>query len=274
MTNLRDNTPAIEDRFLDLPAGRIFIRSWRPLGHRKNLAPILFFHDSLGSVELWREFPSLLVQATGRRVLAYDRLGFGRSSARHEPPSLDLIAEEAEWIVPHLCSALDLQRVVSCGHSIGGGMVIETAAHHPELVVAAVTIAAQAFVEDRTRAGIEDARRAFSDPATLQRLARYHGEKARWVVDAWTETWLAPGFADWSLARALPRVTCPVLAIHGEKDEYGSKAHPERIADGPSRQMHMLPGTGHVIHRECPQDLARIIGAFLAEVRTQCSIAG
>ncbi|MGN7871797.1 alpha/beta fold hydrolase [Paracoccus sp. 22332] len=168
--------------------------------------------------------------------------------------------------MPYLCSALDLQRVIACGHSIGGGMVIETAAQHAELVVAAVTIAAQAFVEGRTRAGIEDARRAFSDPTALQRLARYHGEKARWVVDAWTETWLAPGFADWSLARALPRVTCPVLAIHGEKDEYGSKAHPERIADGPSRQMHMLPGTGHVIHRECPQDLAQIISGFLAEV--------
>ncbi|MGN7871910.1 hypothetical protein [Paracoccus sp. 22332] len=40
MTDLSNNTPVVEDRFLDLPAGRIFTRSWTPLGHRKDLAPM------------------------------------------------------------------------------------------------------------------------------------------------------------------------------------------------------------------------------------------
>ena len=41
--------------------------------------PIVLFHESLGCIELWRDFPRKLSQITGREVIAYDRLGFGQS---------------------------------------------------------------------------------------------------------------------------------------------------------------------------------------------------
>lgn len=63
----------------------------------------------------------------------------------------------------------------------------------------------------------------------MQRLARYHGNKARWVVDAWTETWLSPDFADWSLTEKLQQVLCPTLVIHGTEDEYGSIRHHKKL---------------------------------------------
>src|SRR5262249_8869851 len=125
------------------------------------------------------------------------------------------------------------------------------------------TIAAQAFVEDKTLAGIRVARGEFQDQAALAKLARYHGDKARWVVDAWTETWLSAAFADWTLDAALAAVRCPGLAGRGDGAEYGSGVHPERIAAGRGT-AHILPETGHVPHREREAVLVALIAEFLA----------
>src|SRR4051812_5086054 len=90
---------------------------------------------------------------------------------------------------------------------------------------------------------------------TLDGLAKYHGEKARWVLDAWTETWLAPARASWCLDEDLGHVQCPLLAIHGNRDEYGSPKHLERVARlcmGRSEAV-LIKACGHVPHREQPE---------------------
>ncbi len=107
---------------------------------------------------------------------------------------------------------------------------------------------------------------SFAEPGALERLARYHGDKARWVLSAWLDTWLDPAFAGWSLAPVLPSVRCPLLALHGELDEYGSPAHPRLIGElsgGPST-VEILPGAGHVPQREQPDAVVRRVAAFLA----------
>ncbi|AIB16248.1 alpha/beta hydrolase (plasmid) [Azospirillum argentinense] len=240
--------------------GALYARSWTP--EAVDAVPIILFHDSLGSVDLWRDFPQRLAAETNRRVIAYDRLGFGRSDAHPGQLALDFVATEARDSIPPLCDQLGVTEFVACGHSVGGGMAVETAARFPERCRALVTIAAQAFVEERTLAGIRDAKRDFQDPANVARLARYHGDKARWVLDAWTETWLSPAFADWTLDRALAAVRCPVLALHGDRDEYGSAAHPERIAAGRGAAR-LLPDTGHVPHREQEALVLDAIRSFL-----------
>lgn len=250
------------DGWLQLDEGRVFFRSWVPVA--PTAAPIILFHDSLGCVELWRSFPSALATATGRRVVTYDRLGFGRSDCHPGRLAYGFIRAEAEEIVPRLCTAAGIERFVACGHSVGGGMAAETAARWPERCEKLVTIAAQAFVEDLTLDGLRVAERDFEDPAHLARVARYHGDKARWVVDAWIRTWLNPDFAGWTLDEALARVRCPVLAVHGESDEYGSLEHPRRIAAGRGR-AHILAGIGHVPHRECEAELVAVIDGFLRE---------
>jgi pimeloyl-ACP methyl ester carboxylesterase len=124
----------------------------------------------------------------------------------------------------------------------------------------------QSFVEDRTLAGIRAARAALQQPGQVERLARYHGTKTRWVLDAWIETWLAPAFAAWSLDDDLRRVGCPTLALHGDADEYSSARHAERIAGltrGPSHAV-ILNGCGHVPHREQPTRVLDEVARFLA----------
>jgi pimeloyl-ACP methyl ester carboxylesterase len=226
---------------------------------------VVLLHDSLGCVDLWRDFPERLAGRLARPVIAYDRLGFGRSSARHELPSVNFIREEAEVYFPTVRRALGVAEYALFGHSVGGAMALLIAASPEEPCRAVVSESAQAFVEDCTLAGIRQAREQFERPEQLAKLARWHGDKAGWVLRAWTDVWLSPEFAAWGLGPDLPRVRCPVLALHGDQDEYGSVAFPRLIgsrAGGPS-EVAVLEGCGHVPHRERPDDVLDRVAVFL-----------
>ncbi|MEG1451537.1 alpha/beta fold hydrolase [Brevundimonas sp.] len=243
------------------PHGLLYGQVWK--GDESKL-PLLMLHDSLGAVSLWRDFPQQLAQATGRTVVAYDRSGFGRSVVRREPVAASFIADEAyEGIVP-VMQALGLERVILLGHSVGGGMSLAAAAALGAQVAGVVTMAAQTFVEERTLQGIREAKLAFAQDGQVERLARYHGARARWVLDAWIETWMAPDYADWSLETVLPRIKVPVLAMHGQNDEFGSEQHPQMIAalSGGEARMLMMEGIGHMPHREATDQVLAEIGAF------------
>ena len=252
----------VEEHRVDGPQGRLFARSWHPEAAAG--APFLLLHDSLGSVALWRDFPARLARATGRAVVAYDRLGFGGSDPYPGALAPDFIRAEADT-VRHLAARLGLGRLILLGHSVGGGMAVCTAARWPDLCAALVTVSAQALIEPHTLAGIRAAREAFARPGQIERLARYHGDKARWVLDAWTETWLAPSRAGWTLDDDLRGVACPLLALHGDRDEFGSRRQPERIAAlaaGPSDVV-ILEECGHVPHRERPDAVLAAVGRLL-----------
>lgn len=247
---------------LTTPYGNLFARRWQPATAEQDSIPFLLFHDSLGSVGLWRDFPEALAQATGRPVIAYDRLGFGQSDPVPEPIDINFIVQEAERFIPLICDYFKLERFIAFGHSVGGGMAVHTAAQHPDRCALLITESAQAFVEQLTRDGIREAEAMFEDPKQLDRLARYHGERTRWVLDSWINSWLSEAFDDWSLDDVLPQVSCPTLVLHGDMDEYGSADQPKRIANGISGevQLELLPDIHHVPHRENPAlVLAKII---------------
>jgi pimeloyl-ACP methyl ester carboxylesterase len=258
-------TSISHDVWIDHPQGRVFGRIWTPSGDKRQ-PPIVLFHDSVGCVELWRGFPALLSAGAQRRVIAYDRLGFGKSAARRDKLTIDFIADEARSYFPVIREQLGFGKFVAFGHSVGGGMAVNCAAQFAADCEALITESAQVFPEGRTLQSISNAREQFKDDKELERLRKYHGEKAKWVLDAWTESWLHPEFASWSLAGVLPQVTCPVLAIHGIHDEYGSTLHPEMIGQlcrGPSR-VEILPDTYHVPHRERPGLIVSLVTEFLA----------
>lgn len=262
---------APHDSRIEVPGGEVFLRRW-PGGPG---APILLLHDSLGSVEQWRDFPARLAETTGRGVAAYDRLGFGKSSPRPTRPSPRFIEEEAEVFFPTLLRALDVPRVALFGHSVGGAMALAIAAAHGGACEAVVSESAQAFVEERTLEGIRAAVRRF-DAEGLARLEKWHGGKAAWVLDAWAGRWLDPEFRGWSLDVVLANVARPVLAIHGDRDEFGSDAFPRRIANGvrgPS-ELALLEDCGHVPHRERPEEILTLVAGFLARAALSTGTKG
>lgn len=233
--------------------GSIYARCWTPATSLATASsPIVLFHDSLGSVELWRDFPERLAQATGSTVIAYDRLGFGRSDPFPGSLPVSFIRDEAQTTFRALREHLGLESFIALGHSVGGCMAVATAARYPDHCKGLITESAQAFVEERTLDGIRQAQRAFAEPGQVDRLKRYHGDKAAWVLSAWIDTWLSSTFADWRLDDDLRGVHCPLLALHGDNDEYGSVIHPQRIAElvaGPSASK-VFAGCGHVPHKE------------------------
>ncbi|EHK64108.1 alpha/beta fold hydrolase [Achromobacter arsenitoxydans] len=254
------------DVFVPTESGRLFARRWTPAGvHAPGGAPIVLLHDSLGCVDLWRDFPVLLAQATGRVVIAYDRLGFGRSDPHEGKLGLDFVDREAHEGFQAVRNALDLDGYAAFGHSVGGGMAIACAAADGDACRALITESAQVYAEDRTLEGIRQAKVSFAQPGQLDRLKKYHGEKAAWVLSAWIDTWLSPGFADWTLDAQLNQVRSPALALHGDNDEYGSTDHARRIASLAGAQQVIFADCGHVPHRESPEKVLKTVSDWLAD---------
>lgn len=247
--------------------GNLHVRRWQP-DKGGDKAPLVLLHDSLGSVDLWRDFPLQLAAATGREVIAYDRLGFGQSDPHPGQLGPCFVEDEVQAGFAPLHRALALSDFVVLGHSVGGGMAAMVAAAYASQCRALVTESAQSFVEDRTLQGIRVARDSFAQAGQLQRLARYHADKAAWVLSAWVDTWLSEPFAHYRLEAALKQVRCPVLVIHGEMDEFGSLVHLENIctwAQGPC-EVEIIAGGGHVPHREQPERITTRITRFLSTI--------
>ncbi|QXH33711.1 alpha/beta fold hydrolase [Pseudomonas muyukensis] len=252
---------AVQTHWLETPQGRLYAQAWTPA--TAHAVPIILMHDSLGCVALWRDFPEQLALASGHPVIAYDRLGFGRSDAHPGNLRPGFVEAEAGEGFAALLAQRAIGPFIVFGHSVGGGMAIACAAAHGERCQGVISESAQAFVEPRTLAGIRAAEQQFAEPGQLQRLQRYHGDKAEWVLRAWIDNWLAADFADWNLDQALAELRCPLLSLHGDLDEFGSLAHPQRLAElaAGAAQVQVLPGGGHVPHREqADWVLAAVVG--------------
>lgn len=264
MTSTRMAVVETEEQFVGVPGGEVFVKQWTPNAVQSEV-PLVLLHDSLGSVEAWREFPSQLAQRVGRTVVAYDRLGFGRSSPRVETPSLRFIDEEGEVFFPAICTALGIGRFALFGYSVGGEMGVAIAGQMAGRCERLVVMSAQAAVEPQTIEGIHAAQKRFADPEQVARLRRWHGEKAEWALRSWWDVWLAPEFAGWTLAPYLPRVRCPVLVMHGDRDDYGSLAVPDMIQSltGGPCEVHIFEGCGHVPQRERLGDVLSLTEAFM-----------
>jgi pimeloyl-ACP methyl ester carboxylesterase len=229
---------------------------------------MVFLHDSLGCVETWRDFPRCLAERVGLDALIYDRRGYGQSSPfGRKARTTTYLHEEAE-VLFMLLAALSIEQVVLFGHSDGGSIALIAAAQRPSQVIGVITEGAHVFVEDVTLAGICDARRKSASTNLRERLERYHGAKTDEVVSAWIDTWLSPEFREWNIESCLRQVTCPVLAIQGAEDEYGTSAQVEAIVGGVGIRARslMIPGASHTTHRDAPETVLGASAEFIASI--------
>jgi pimeloyl-ACP methyl ester carboxylesterase len=251
---------------VSLAIGKLFTSSWSPEKLHSS-TPILLLHDSLGSVELWRNFPEQLAGATQRRVIAYDRLGYGKSDANPELPD-DNVVESESRTVAELLDALVIQECAVFGHSIGGEMAVACAARLPDRISAVIAESAQCWLEEETLAAIRAGRAQFDHPEQMERLRKYHGDKAQWVLNAWAATWLRPSMRGWSILPEAAKVHCPLLAIHGDNDGFTSVEQPRRLAEtvaGPAH-VEIIENCGHIPHREQAERVLSVVADFLRHV--------
>jgi pimeloyl-ACP methyl ester carboxylesterase len=239
---------------------------WLP-ATRDGFAPLVFLHEGLGSIDLWRDFPDALAGRTGRAALVYSRYGYGRSDPLAGPRGPDYLEREALETLPEILALRGIERPVLVGHSDGATIALIYAAAHPDAVGALLLEAPHVFVEDVTIKGIEVARAAFAAGRVRERLAPYHTD-----VDAtfrgWADAWTDPRFRTLDLTPSLPAIRCPVLVIQGEQDQYGTAAQVEAIRRGVIGRVEtrLLPECGHAPHVEQRGIVLEAMARFLAEV--------
>lgn len=218
----------------------------------KSRPTLVFLHDSLGCVQLWRYFPAKLATDTQCNVLIYDRLGYGKSEpmSTHERP-INYMELEAD-VLHDLLSELKIDNAILFGHSDGGTIALLTASKYPQNIKAVIVEAAHIFVEDVTLQGIYEAMKTYKNTNLPERLEKYHGTKVDILFKAWTETWTRNDYRAWNIEHFLPNINCPLLFIQGENDEYGTLAQVEKTISQVSgkAEKYILSNVGHTPHKE------------------------
>jgi len=240
-------------------AGRSLEYEWIGGGART----LVFLHEGLGSIRQWREFPAQVAGATGWRALVYDRYGYGRSDVLREPRvGVEFMHDGALNELPELLENLNVRDPVLVGHSDGASIALIHAGTYE--VRGVVAMAPHVFIEDICIDSIAKAAGAFETTDLPARLGKYHRD-ARKTFHLWADAWLDPAFRDWNIEEYLPRIKCPVLAIQGQGDEYGTMAQLDAIrqrAGGPCELL-KLPDCGHSPHRDQPERVVRAIADFV-----------
>jgi pimeloyl-ACP methyl ester carboxylesterase len=237
---------------------------------RRAMPLVVFLHEGLGSLSMWKDFPARLCDAAGVRGLVYSRPGYGRSTPRaaEEAWGLDFMHRQALEVLPALLAALDIDTTRDkpwlFGHSDGGSIALLHAAAFADRVAGLVVLAPHIVVEDLSVASIVKARTAYLETDLRDRLARHHDDpdSAFW---GWNDIWLHPPFRQWSIEEELRVITCPLLAVQGLDDEYGTLEQIRGIARRvPQTRLLELADCGHSPHRDQPEALIAATAAFIA----------
>jgi len=239
--------------------------------------PILvFLHEGLGSVSLWRDWPAQLCAQLQLPGLVYSRQGYGGSApvvdVRGDPRALngvrqgrlqpDYMHHEALTVLPALLQALGIQAPILVGHSDGGTIALIHASQHP--VNACIVMAPHVMVQDISVQAITEAREAFSQGLLRERLAKFHADVdgAFWQ---WNDVWLSAGFRSFDIRQEIETINAPLLAIQGEDDAYGTLAQIDDIARHvPHTQLLQLAQCGHSPHKDQALAVNAAIARFVA----------
>jgi pimeloyl-ACP methyl ester carboxylesterase len=252
------------------PAGRALSIEYQWVGSSAADAPVIvFLHEGLGSVAMWRDFPARVCDAAGARGLVYSRPGYGASTPRPaaERWTPEFMHVQAREVLPAFLQAVGVDpardRVILFGHSDGGSIALLYAAAFPDAPRGAIVLAPHIFVEDISVRSIEQARETYLQTDLKQRLARYHADpdSAFW---GWNDIWLDPAFRDWNIEADIAPIRCPLLAIQGVDDEYGTLEQIRGIARRvPHTRLLELPQCGHSPHKDQPRRVIEAAADFV-----------
>jgi pimeloyl-ACP methyl ester carboxylesterase len=255
-----------EAGFLDIDGARLEFAAQGPAP--QDAPTIVLLHEGLGCLALWRDVPRKLAAATGFGVLAYSRLGYGRSTPVALPRPLDYMTREAVETLPRIIDSVGVRRAILIGHSDGASIaaIFAGAFDEPRLAGLAL-IAPHFFAEAHGLAAIGEAERAFAKGDLKARLAKYHAD-VEGAFYGWSRAWLDPAFARWSIAHSIERWRAPALAVQGEDDAYGTMRQIDEIHARARVNVEtlLLPGCGHAPQFERASETLAALASFCRRV--------
>lgn len=237
--------------------------------HENTHIPVLvFLHEGLGCIELWRDFPEKICNATGLNGIVYDRLGHGKSDPlpQHRTPAY--LHDEALIYLPPFLEKTGVDNPFFIGHSDGGTIALLYAAQHPGRTAGFITEAAHVFLEDITVRGIQKAVEAYESGKLKKGLIKYHGDKTDALFYGWAYTWLSPEFRHWNIVDELKSIYAPSLIIQGNDDEYGTEKQVDAIVNTVQGETEkcIIPECGHVPHHQAGDAVTERMVEFIKTV--------
>jgi pimeloyl-ACP methyl ester carboxylesterase len=253
---------------LRLGRGELEVRVEPAAAGAESLPPLVFLHEGLGSLGLWRSFPDDVRLGVGSpTIVVYSRHGYGRCAVVGDPRPVGYMHHEADVVLPALLERLAIERPILVGHSDGASIALLYAgAGGP--VGGLALLAPHVFVEDVSITGIEAARQAYDGTDLPARLARHHRDGEA-TFRGWNDVWLSPEFRTWNIEDRLPAIDCPLLLVQGTDDAYGTTAQLDAIERGVSGPVDrvVLPGVGHSPHLEAPVATRDAVVAFVRRIQ-------
>ncbi len=221
-------------RFLTAADTRYEIRRYRY--GRQNRPVLVFLHEGLGCVEMWKNFPERLAELTDCDAFVFSRSGYGESDPNPLPWKLNFMHTQAVNVLPAILAEAHIDTYILIGHSDGGSIALihAGARHGARGLKAVITEAAHVFCEPVTLGSIRSARTAFESGRLREKLTRYHGCNTDNAFWGWNRAWLNPKFVYWDIQKFLPRIQVPVLAVQGAADPYGTAAQLAAIQEKPA----------------------------------------
>jgi len=254
--------PPIEE-FVDIAGKRLHVRR---LGSDLPGPPLVFLHEGLGSVELWRDFAEDVVTGSGHTGLVYSRYGNGWSSPLTEPRKPDYMHVEAVETLPSIVERHIDEPPILIGHSDGASIaLIHAGSGHP--VKGLVLIAPHVFVEPAGIASISSLSDEFPISEMPEKMAKYHVEP-KTTFRGWADIWLSNEFRAWDISDFAAGLRCPTLLIQGDADEYGTvdqlDAIDTRMATTAERLM--VPDAEHSPHLSHPELVVPAVIDFISRL--------
>ena len=240
---------------------------YRLIEGNENNPYLIFLHEGLGCIAMWKDFPDQLCRKTDSPGLIYDRLGYGKSSPLSRTRTIHYMHDYALNELPKILEeTIPGKPFILVGHSDGGSISLIFGAEKPALLKAIITEAAHVFVEPETLKGIAVANEAY-EKGKFDSLAKYHGKKTHSIFKAWSDTWLSRWFKHWNIEYLLPAIECPLLVIQGCQDQYGTKRQVESIVAKSSSNATsvFMKDCGHSPHQERPGKVLPIMSDFIEQ---------
>lgn len=228
---------------------------------------MVFLHEGLGSVAMWKDFPDTLCRQLNIRGLVYSRPGYGASTPRAADEHWDVhfMHQQATEVLPAVLAALQIRQPWLLGHSDGGSIALLFAARFPDSLAGAIVVAPHIFVEELSVTSLRKARDAYLHQGLRDKLARYHLDVGS-AFFGWNDVWLSPEFREWNITTELSTLRCPLLAIQGKQDAYGTMAQIHGIQKlCPQTRLLALDDCGHSPHRDQPAQLINAVKNFMLE---------
>jgi pimeloyl-ACP methyl ester carboxylesterase len=259
-TDAREPGAVGERGDVDVTGGRLEVET---SAGDPDLPTLVFLHEGLGSIDLWRGFPDEVAAATGgASTVVFSRHGHGHSAPARLPRPATYMHHEADVVLPELLRALGVERPVLVGHSDGASISLLYAGAGQE-VTGLVCLAPHVFVEPESITGIEAARKQFDTSDMAVRMGRYHDDPTA-TFRGWNDVWLSDEFASWNIQGRLAGITAPALLIQGTDDQYGTMAQLDAIEEGVGGDVEQLrvTGAGHAPHLDAREEVVAAVAAF------------